>query len=85
MTNCFWPHLLILPARWQAEALPTNSVLHSLYESLEEDEQGQEVNNLKVVGLGKSFEVSAQQEEQRKGRNEDGGGVFVLPVLLYSR
>lgn len=85
MTNCFWPHLLVLPARWQAEALPANSVLHSLYESLEEDEQEEEEKSLKAVGLGKSFEVSAQQEEQRKGQNEDGGGVFDLHVLLYSR
>lgn len=76
---------MVLPARWQAEFLPANSVLHSLYESLKEDEQEQEEKGLKVVGLGKSFEVSAQQEEQRKVQNEDGGGVFDLHVLLYSR
>lgn len=65
--RCFWPHLPVLPALSYAEALPADSLLRSLYERVEVEEEEQEERSQEVCGLEKSFEVSAQQKEQREG------------------
>lgn len=65
--RCFWPHLPVLPALSHAEALPADSLLRSLYERKEEEEEEQEERSQELCGLEKSFEVSAQHNEQREG------------------
>lgn len=65
--GCFWPHLPALPALYHPEALQADSLLHSLYELKEGEEEEQEERSQEVCGLEKSFETSAQQEEQREG------------------
>lgn len=58
---CFQPHLPVLPALCRAEAPPGDSLLRSLCERKEEEE---EEKSREVFGPERSFEVSVQQREQ---------------------
>lgn len=59
----FQPHLPVLLALYHVEAPPANSLLRSLYERREEEEEAQEERSQEVFGLERSFEVSVQPEE----------------------
>lgn len=78
----FQSHLPVLPALYHDEALPAGSLLRSLYDSWQETEREQEEKSQVFFELGRSFEVSAQQEELKLAQKEEGWTVSVLLVLL---
>lgn len=80
---CFQTHLPVPPALCHVEAPPADSLLRSLYERTEEEDEVQEEKSQEVFGPERSFEVSVQQDEQKEEQKEEGWSESELHFLLY--